>query len=289
MHGAELFFDRFHNRWRLEATLVAQTGMRVGSGRSDALGGTDLPVLRVGEGRAARLVIPGSTWKGVIRSSCEAILRSATPEGARWQAMACDPFGTKPRREGDADATRCLGDFRAEERQSPEEQIRAERAFVARNICHACALFGAEGLASRARFSDSVFEGSTRVRDGVGLNRDLGRAHDGIKYDYEIVEPGARVALVIELDNAAPWQVGLILAVLDELGRGSLRVGGGGSRGLGWLSLEGAPRIQHYPTIRHAIGRLDPLLMDGEQSEALARALDQFLERPLQGEAPCTA
>ncbi len=288
MRSDKLFFDRFHNRYRILATLVVQTGMRVGSGRSDDLLGTDMPLLRLGSGREERLVIPGSTWKGVIRTACEAILRSTTPEGAQWRAMACDPFGTKPKGPEDREATRCLGDF-PDMKGSAEAKVLAERAFVARGICHACAIFGAEGLASRARFADSLFQASTRLRDGVGINRDLARAEDGIKYNYEIVEPGARVELVVELDNAEPWQVGLILAVIEEVGRGSLRIGGGGSRGLGWLRLERKPQVVYYPTIRHALGRIDPLLLDDEQLTELERALDTFLEHPLAEEAPCTA
>lgn len=283
-----LFFDRFHNRYRVEARFVARTGLRIGAGRSDELGGTDLPVLRVGR-EDHQLIIPGSTWKGIIRSASETILRSATPSGAPWQKMACDPFGAKPKNPADT-AGRCLGDFKPkDEKRSAEQKVQDERAFVAAGICQACALFGAEGLASHARFSDSVFEASTRIRDGVGLSRDLGRAEDGIKYDYEIIEPSACVAFVLDVDNAHPWQMGLLLAVIAEIGRGGLRVGGAGSRGLGWLELEGSPTVIHYANIRQVLTKAPPAPLDQEQIDALGVALDRFLDDPFASELPCTA
>jgi len=286
-----LFFDRFHNRYRLSASYVTRTGLRVGAGRSDALEGTDLPLLRLGRDNDL-LVIPGSTWKGVVRSASEAILRSATPEGRDWRRMACDPFGVKPTGDNADVAGRCLGDFELKnDRISAEEKVRKERDFVEANICRACALFGAEGLASRVRFADSVLgeDAHTRIRDGVGLSRDLGRAEDGIKYDYEIIEPTANVNLTIDVDNALDWQIGLLLAVLEEIGRGSLRIGGGGSRGLGWLELQGEVRVEHYPSIHYALGRKPAIHLDAAQVGALGAALDSFLEDPFASEAPCTA
>lgn len=285
-----LFFDRLHNRYRVEATFVARTGLRVGAGRSDELGGTDLPLLRVGRGPDARLVVPGSTWKGVVRSASEAILRSATPPGADWRVLACDPFGVKPKTPGDPDRGRCLGDFAAGEGlKTAEEKVQAERAFVAAGICRACALFGAEGLASHVRFADSVFDASTRIRDGVGLNRDLGKAQDGIKYDYEIVEPSARIPLVLDVDNASPWQVGLLLAVIAEIGRGGLRVGGAGSRGLGWLELVEGPSVTRREGIRQILASTPPAPLDRAGLDELAAALDRFLDNPLAPEGQCTA
>ena len=106
--------------------------------------------------------------------------------------------------------------------------------------CTACRLFGSPWLASRLLFQDAVLQNReamlrlTEVRDGVGIDRDLGAARTGIKYDFETVPAGAEFGLHIIAENAEEWEIGLLLLVLRALQEGSLPIGGKTSRGLGW-------------------------------------------------------
>ena len=74
----------------------------------------------------------------------------------------------------------------------------------------------------------------TEVRDGVGIDRDLGSARKGIKYDYEVVPAGARFEIRIIVENAEDWELGLLLLSLKVIERGELPLGGKTTRGLGW-------------------------------------------------------
>ena len=222
-------FSRLQSRYVIEGRLVARTGFRVGAGRAHGEIVTDLPVLLDGKGA---LFLPGSSLKGVVRSAAERLLRSLANEGhAEEHEFACDPLDHGGCLRGGADA-------------GSEERVASSRDIwqtLQRKACLACATFGGLGLASHARFFDASAAQPARamVRDGVALDRDLGRASDGKKFDYEVGPAGTSFGLRVELENARPWQAGLVVWALDEVDRGSLRVGGFGSRGLGSFALEG--------------------------------------------------
>lgn len=221
-----LWFHTLDRRFTLQATLTARTGFRVGRGREYTAADTDLPLLKLHD---QRVLIPGSTWKGILRNGAERLLRGIDPE------LACDPFNNP-----------CITALDKDEQLALEKVDRSQRAAWLRNrnagkICHACATFGAPGLASRVRTADCLLEAGTptRIRDGVAMDRDLNRASDGMKFDYEVIEPGATFSLTLQLENADDWQVGLLLAMFEDLNEGHLRLGGFGTRGLGWLTVSG--------------------------------------------------
>src|SRR4029453_17010205 len=68
-----------------------------------------------------------------------------------------------------------------------EERARQPEAtaFLERELCHVCQLFGSPHYASRLVIEDVLPEETakieTTVRDGVGIDRDTGRAREGIK------------------------------------------------------------------------------------------------------------
>lgn len=78
----------------------------------------------------------------------------------------------------------------------------------------------------------------TQVRDGVGIDRDLGTARPRIKYDFEVVVSGACFQIEILAENIERWEIGLLLGVLGFWEQGSLAVGGKSTRGPGWGKLE---------------------------------------------------
>jgi len=112
------------------------------------------------------------------------------------------------------------------------------------NSCTVCRLFGSPWLASRVYFRDAKLRNIeemlllTEVRDGVGIDRDLGTAKEGIKFDFEVVPKGAAFDIHILVENAEDWEVGLLLLALRAIKQGELPLGGKTTRGLGWGSLE---------------------------------------------------
>ncbi|MGQ9654824.1 MAG: type III CRISPR-associated RAMP protein Csx7, partial [Thermodesulfobacteriota bacterium] len=124
------------------------------------------------------------------------------------------------------------------------EEVRGNDAAFAQKLwdasCPACHLFGSPWFAGRVAFKDAFLLNSqdlpilTQVRDGVGIDRDLGAARTGIKYDFETVVPGARFGLEILAENLEDWEIGFLLTVLRMWEEVGIPLGGKTTRGTGW-------------------------------------------------------
>jgi CRISPR/Cas system CSM-associated protein Csm3 (group 7 of RAMP superfamily) len=69
-------FDTFKNRLEITGTLTTVTALRISAGRSTEPIGCDLPVIKDALGRP---LIPGSSFKGALRSRLESFLRGIDP------------------------------------------------------------------------------------------------------------------------------------------------------------------------------------------------------------------
>lgn len=225
-------FDTFHSRLTIDGYLVAESALRVGTGRAAEVVGTELPVIRDAHERP---FIPGSSLKGALRGHIEALVRGMAPNGAEWKYLACDPTGDE--------ADQCLS---SEGMRRLKDEYRDNDAGLARAVaaesCLVCQTFGSPWLASPVRVRDlpvaeGEWFGQFQVRDGVAIDRDKGTVTVGL-YDYEIVPAGTRFELHIVAENLAPWQRGLLWLGLRALERGDVALGGFTSRGLGWVKLE---------------------------------------------------
>lgn len=254
-------FFRFENRTLIEATLVMRTALSVGSRASFLPAGSDLPVMKTPEGVP---YIPGSSLKGVVRAYVERLLRTIDDLKKRHQGQrlwACDPLdeqnrcvtatcgnscGNCERCQGNccshcSKCKRCMIIRSAQNGQLNDQQFVSE---LYQQSCTACRLFGSPWLASRAAFQDTMLiNGSdllrlTEVRDGVGIDRDLGAAKARIKYDFETVPASARFGIHIVVENAEEWEIGLLLLALETMRKAELPIGGKTTRGLGWGTLE---------------------------------------------------
>ncbi len=218
-------WETFHSRLWIRATLVAQTGLRIGMGTQAAEPtGSDLPILKLEDGRP---FIPGSSLRGVLRSHVERIVRTFEPNAGDGRG-ACQPV---------VEQQLCIT---AEKR----ERIRKEAADeeYARTVfsrsCRVCRVFGSPWLASRVRITDLPCLNGARAerRDGVAIDRDKETvAH---KYDFEVVPPGSEFRLELVADNLDQVERGLLWLGIEELRRGQILVGGFKGRGLGHIRVK---------------------------------------------------
>ncbi|GAB4405934.1 MAG: CRISPR-associated RAMP protein Csx7 [Anaerolineales bacterium] len=222
-------FAEFNNRCWIGAILEMATALAVGSRASLEPTGTDMPVVKGPDGLP---FIPGSSLKGVFRFQTERILRAWNKRPDLW---ACDPL-----------ADPCVGPARKAELWEEAEEddaAFAEKAFA--ESCTACRLFGSPWFAGRVAFKDAFLCNEhdlpvvTQIRDGVGIDRDLGAARTGVKYDFETVVPGACFAVEIVTENLEDWEIGLLLMVVRMWEEGDIAVGGKTTRGTGWGRLKG--------------------------------------------------
>lgn len=232
-------FTRMQNRFCIEAHFVTETALAVGSRVSLLPAGSDLPVMKTPDGLP---YIPGSSLKGVVRTYIERILRTAADMGKTIRGeklWACDPLDLKNSCVP-PDVKRTLyenAEEKAKNGKKPLDVLFSEELWKV--TCTACRLFGHQWMASRVAFQDAYLVNADalpvlfEVRDGVGIDRDLGAAKEGIKYDFETVPRGAAFGLRIILENVEDWEVGLFCLALQALRRGELALGGKSTRGLG--------------------------------------------------------
>jgi CRISPR-associated RAMP protein (TIGR02581 family) len=234
-------FETLHSRVQLDAQVIPTTGLRIGAGRDSDVAGHDLPVMRSADGRP---FIPGSSFKGVLRASLEAALRSLADDAAMQTRLAClvliDDSNQRDPAQRDP-VQRCVtnADMERWRDELPPDQLTTT---ILQHSCLICQTFGSPWLASHVVIADlpvdpTLWVGQFEVRQGVALDRDTSTARDAHLYSFETVPPGTPFTLRLQADNLAPWQCGLLWLGLQPFIRGEISLGGARSRGLGQVQL----------------------------------------------------
>lgn len=227
-------FGRFENRVVLTGRVIAKTGLHIGSGGSLEPVGADNPVVRDAQGSP---YIPGSSFKGVLRSRVEAILWGLNPAQDKDGMWSCNPVVEDEwcvKRER-------MSELREKVRQGELDDDSLTDALL-KESCTVCKLFGSPWLASKVQIKDLYITGEwldyVEVRDGVAIDRDTETAAEGRKFDFEAVPSGTTFALKIVVENTEPEELGLLFVGLREFNNGGASLGGVVSRGLGRVSVE---------------------------------------------------
>jgi len=226
MNEAVANFYALERRLRFVGTLTTRTALRIGSGGAGELDGVDLPVLRDASGFP---FIPGSSLKGALRSTIEALVRGARHERSSG-IWACNPLAEKA-------GSDCACGYHDQGKRAEAEKNVAEH-------CAVCRIFGSRIVASHVRITDAMIHAEHRrrrppieIRDGVVIDRDLRVVSGHLKYDFEVVSPGTRFDLEVFVENPQPWWMGLLITGFDQLRDGFTAVGGFTSRGLGRVDI----------------------------------------------------
>ncbi|WP_035991672.1 CRISPR-associated RAMP protein Csx7 [Leptolyngbya sp. KIOST-1] len=246
-------FHIFKNRLEITGTLTTITALRISQGRSTEPIGSDLPVVKDSLGRP---LIPGSSFKGAMRSRLEAFMRGIDPTLAKEpselvsQAMNSHVKTLKEQHKDDDQAlTKALDNLTDEVSK----------------------VFGTPWQASKFQVQDLMVEADTwfgqyQERDGVAIDRDTETASDGKLYDFQVVPAGTSFEFKAVVENADPWELGLLMVGLHQFEAQQIPLGGGKSRGLGVVSLE-----------------LDEMIwVNPDGSEALVKYLEHLVNNQLQ-------
>jgi len=208
----ELICSAEDHPW-LEARFDITDGLLIGDGlpkltspkaarrdQTSAEDGRRPPVARSRQ-RTGRPLIPGSAWKGIIRSRTEFIIRSRYGEEAACQqqtdcctCVTCEVFGHQGQRG--------LLAFR----DSYIEQARVEPE-----------------------------------RTHVGIDRVTGGSRDALLFQTQPVAAGQVVLRIDQLGDVQPWVRATIWHVLRDIHDGLIGVGSRTTRGLGTLRLADPP------------------------------------------------
>lgn len=216
------------NECKMTLDITTTGPLLVKSGHPTPHGPDMTPVLTHRNGKE-QVFIPGSSLKGAFRSHVEKIIRSVTP------GVVCLPYDDK---------TSCGKQFekRKKSKEDNGDLIKMEgkiNTVAYRDSCPACRLFGSTFFSGRIAINDayllneSEVDQCTETRDGVAIDRVKGGASGGALFDQLVVRAGVTFQTDILLRNFEIWQLGAILAVIQDLEDELIRLGSGKSRGLG--------------------------------------------------------
>jgi CRISPR-associated RAMP protein (TIGR02581 family) len=217
-------FDVFKSRLELEGILTTVTALRISQGRSMEPIGSDLPVVKDAFDRP---LIPGSSFKGAMRSRLESFLRGIDSNLAanpaieeEWSIPPDEMKVLKERFSNDVALT---------------EAILGKTDLVS-------LLFGSPWLSSKLQIQDLTvlpenWFGQYQERDGVAIDRDTETAAEGKLYDFQVVPAGTPFQFRALVENAEEWELGLLMIGLHQFETEQIPLGGGQSRGLGVVKL----------------------------------------------------
>lgn len=243
----------------IEATVINDEPIRIGAGPGKAVfEPVDQVVFKITDMRTSTSMpaIPGSSWKGLFRSTATSISRIHGLD-------VCDGV---PR------GYLCLKgkEFDAIEKSAPvNEDIAKIRAIITATlrVCLLCLMFGSPGISSHVHFYDSLPKGDYKLgyKTGVAINRRTGAAQPGMLFTVEYVEPGCKFSFKMRCENLPNYALGLLVEVVDLLNAGVVKVGGLKSRGFGAVHFEDlkisvhSPVQEKYGVVNGALRGLDPL------------------------------
>lgn len=228
-------FDTFKNRVAITGTLKTVTALRISAGRSTEPIGSDLPVIKDALGRP---LIPGSSFKGALRSRLESFLRGILGNNRKLVSNpAVNEEWSLTYKE--------LSDFKNKTLKSINKEEKEENlnAFILSNTDLISHLFGSPWIASKFQVRDLTVQpdswfGQYQERDGVAIERDTETAAVGKLYDYQVVPAETPFDFKAIVENAEEWELGLLMIGLHQFETEQIQLGGGRSRGLGVVRLK---------------------------------------------------
>jgi len=189
----------------LEMRFLITSALHIGGGKGAHDGEANRSPVMTENGRP---ILPGTSWKGLLRSRCGYILRSCgrpaclTPaEPSCRECRLCDLFGWTGRHAG------------------PGRPV---------------------GRVGRLSIADSVIDGPVGHRNHVGIDRFTGGARRALLFADDVVDSGSltlRVTMTTRTDQLTAAERGLLLLAIRDLHDGLIGVGRGSTRGYGSLHL----------------------------------------------------
>ena len=269
-------------KMRIIATMTFETAWRIGSGHEGETM-SDLGTLRDADGQPT---LPGSSLKGKLRSTCESLAHALSLSACMLDCAASGVNCTS-----DVSYYR---EVRDKYRMATRRGLQSQMKWIDDHTCDVCRLFGSPVRAGRLRISDGTLRewaDVVQVRDGVVIDRDSHTAVDGLKFDYEVIPPGSRFEIGIDIENPDDQDLALLGAALFEWCSGS-SIGGFTSRGLGRFHLEevklfGVDLTQPEQRVRFLTAtRAEDRLCDlGEWAEYFATHIEQQLQAANENQA----
>ncbi|MDD3581426.1 MAG: CRISPR-associated RAMP protein Csx7 [Desulfobacca sp.] len=234
-----LTFEKLENRYHLTGTLELKQAMHIGSGDSDDA----IDSLFVKD-QGFRHYIPGSSFRGALRSNVERIIGSVIPNSS----CCLDPESSLPCPSGNRTKQKKMNEYIAE--PGREEKDICQK--IVAELCQTCKVFGSPFLSSRVSIADlhPVNNGKPegQKRFGVAIDRDTETAAQGLLFTYQVVEVGEKFDFELWAENMTDENWGVLGIGLVELLSGHFWIGGKkNASGLGQCQLlENSLRLEYF-------------------------------------------
>ncbi len=193
--------------------------LRIGKGRGETNpeSAASMQILRTYDEKP---LIPGSSWKGIFRSTGEKIAKEKgifTCTGLTKQTCM----------------DRILGEV--QKLMSDDVEKAVERVWD--DTCINCKIFGAPSLYSAISIFDSVATKYTiGYRPMIAISRDTGAVTKSALVTTEYVEPGSIFPFKLIGNNLPNYAIGYIIKIMRYINDGLVQVGGNKSRGFGFVT-----------------------------------------------------
>jgi len=226
----------------IRGTVTPLTALHIGWQRSFDPVSSDAPVIKDPAGNP---YIPGSSFKGIIRSFIEGFLGGAELPGNLKPCYPTDNESCIDEEEIEKIKERVALE-RAEQERKREKKTSLEAKiaeYVTGKACPVCRIFGSSYMGGKLKIKDMPIMSQwnnafLQIRDGVVIDRDSRTARDKGKYDFEIVSPGTTFSLEIAGDNLEDYEKGLLFTAFDLVSQGFGALGGNVSRGTGRIKID---------------------------------------------------
>jgi len=224
-------YSTFENRWEITGKITLLTPLRIGAGQNAATYSlSETPVLQSYDAGTdtAEPYIPGSSLKGVLRSAVERIIRTFNEE------ISCISVDGQKKPCGKCISCSIFGSMVS------GAMVRVHDAHLSEDVGFRNLLGDRPHCATSIRQNGNLYE---IERTGQKSGRGGDKPKINLRME-EVVAANTSFDLSIKLDNAEMVDVGFLLLGLDEFNAKRCFLGGGSSRGHGFVEIEGIKVIE---------------------------------------------
>jgi len=254
-------FKRLYNEAVISFEMKTVSPLFINSGDSDQLdpAAADNTFLAMYRDGKLLPVLPGSSLKGVFRSSIEQLLPGS-----------CDIFENP-----------CARRIRQKEREQGRKQ--QEEGFELgkeryRESCPACKMFGSTMIKSRISFMDAYPKGDYRIghRASAAIDRITGATRRNALFEFEYVED-ALFKCEIRFRNFFRWHIKAVLEVFNRINQGFVTFGGLTSKGFGQMKIQNVSlKVKYYDRNKKTQDYTDQSLFIEREIDGLENILSLF-------------
>ena len=211
--------DIFARRVKIYGKIETLAPLRIGKGRGETNpeSAATMQIIRTYDEKP---LIPGSSWKGIFRSTGEKI---AKEKGI----FTCTGLTRQT----------CMDKILNQVQSLMSKNIDEAVKLVWEETCINCKIFGAPSLYSAISLFDSVAEKfNIGYRPMIAISRDTGAVTKSALATTEYVEPGSIFPFLLIGNNLPNYAIGYIIKIMRYINEGLVQIGGNKSRGFGFIT-----------------------------------------------------